>query len=147
MLSWRTITRDRVGGGKVLMLRLHDDETIWMASPETALDQELVQFKQCSKRYARGSQIHCCTRHGIYHPGRSGNDMPGRDDEMNDPAVGTLFAVLAAKPTSEIRMPAVMHFDLLPNMGRMTPRLRSAARRGCSPARNAVASARPSWSA
>lgn len=48
--------------------------------------------------------------------------MPGRDDEMNDPAVGALFAVLAAKPTSEIRVPTVMDLDLLPNMGRMTPR-------------------------
>ncbi|MER9382533.1 hypothetical protein, partial [Mesorhizobium sp. M0578] len=112
MLSWRTITRDRVGGGKVLILRLPDDETIRRASPETALDQELVQFKQCSKRYARGAQIHCCARHGIYHPGRSGNDMPRHDDEMNDPTVGAFFAVLAAKPASEIRMPAIMDFDL-----------------------------------
>lgn len=62
-------------------------------------------------------------RYGIYHPSRSGNDMPGRGDQMNDPAVGALFAVLAAKPTSEIRVPAVMDLDFLPNMGRMTPRL------------------------
>lgn len=37
--------------------------------------------------------------------------MTGRDDEMNDPAVGALFAVLAAKPTSEIRVPTVMDLD------------------------------------
>ena len=48
--------------------------------------------------------------------------MPRRDDEMNDPAVGAIFAVLAAKPAPEIRMPAIVDFDLLPNMGRMTPR-------------------------
>lgn len=72
-----------------------------------------------------------CTRasHGIDHPGRSGNDMTGRDDEMNDPAVGALFAVLAAKPTSEIRVPTVMDLDLLPNMGRMTPRWQWDGRR------------------
>jgi hypothetical protein len=46
MLSWRTITRDRVGGGKVLMLRLRDGETTRRASPDPALDQELAQFKQ-----------------------------------------------------------------------------------------------------
>ncbi|RWI86442.1 MAG: hypothetical protein E5X80_25410 [Mesorhizobium sp.] len=49
---------------------------------------------------------------------------------MNDPAVGAFFAVLAAKPASEIRMPAIMDFDLLPNMGRMTPRLESEEKTG-----------------
>lgn len=61
--------------------------------------------------------------------------MPRHDDEMNDPTVGAFFAVLAAKPASEIRMPAIMDFDLLPNMGRMTPRLRSTAKMRCSQAR------------
>lgn len=53
--------------------------------------------------------------------------MPRHDDEMNDPTVRAFFAVLAAKPASEIRMPTIMDFDLLPNMGRMTPRLRCRA--------------------
>ncbi|ESX81704.1 hypothetical protein X756_31280 [Mesorhizobium sp. LSHC412B00] len=109
------------------MLRLRDGETIRTASPETAFDQELVKLKQRGKRYARGAQVHRRASHGIDHPGRSGNDMPGRDYEMNDPAVGALFAVLAAKPMSEIRVPTVMDLDLLPNMGRMTPRWRCRA--------------------
>jgi hypothetical protein len=122
MLSWRTITRDRVGGGKVLMLRLRDGETIRGASPEAALDQELVQLKQRGERYARGTQLHRGAGNGIDHPGRGGNDIARRNDEVDDPAVRPLFAVLATKTAPEIRMPAIMHLDLLPNMGRMTPR-------------------------
>ncbi|MER8996154.1 hypothetical protein [Mesorhizobium sp. M0678] len=125
------------------MLRLHDDETIRGASPETAFDQELVKLKQRGKRYARGAQVHCRASHRIDHPGGSGNDMPRHDDEMNDPTVRAFFAVLAAKPASEIRMPTIMDFDLLPNMGRMTPRLLSAESPGCSAVPIAADSALP----
>ena len=38
------------------------------------------------------------------------------------------------------RMPAISDHNILPDMGRMTARLRSAASRGCSPAPIAVAS-------
>lgn len=71
--------------------------------------------------------------------------MPSHDDEMNDPTVGAFFAVLAAKPASETRMPAIMDFDLLPNMGRMTPRLLSAEKLGCSRAPIEVPIGLPSW--
>lgn len=67
--------------------------------------------------------------------------MPRHDDEMNDPTVGAFFAVLAAKPASEIRMPAIMDFDLLPNMGRMTPRLESEEKIDSSRGRTRVVSA------
>jgi hypothetical protein len=60
--------------------------------------------------------------------------MPGRDDEMDDASRRTVFAVLAAKLASEIRMPTVVNFDVLPNMGRMTPRLESEERTGYLPA-------------
>ena len=109
-------------------MRLRDGETIWRASLKTTLDQELVKLKQRSKRYARGAQVHLRANHGIDHPSGSGNDMPRRDNEMNDPIVGAFLAVLAAKPASEIRMPAIMDFNLLPNMGRMTPTLGSQGR-------------------
>jgi hypothetical protein len=128
------------------MLRLRDGETIWRASPETTFDQELVKLKQRGKRYARGAQVHRRANHRVYHPRWSGNDMPRRDAEMNDPTIGAFFAVLAAKPASEIRMPAVMDFDLLPNMGRMTPRLLSAENHGCSPVQTAAPNEPPSWS-
>lgn len=49
--------------------------------------------------------------------------MPGRDDEMNDPTVGAFLAVLAAKPASEIRIPAIMDLDLLPNIGQKHPEI------------------------
>jgi hypothetical protein len=58
--------------------------------------------------------------------------MPGRDDEMDDASRRTVFAVLAAKLASEIRMPTVVNFDVLPNMGRMTPRLPGEGKPGYS---------------
>jgi hypothetical protein len=114
------------------MLRLRDGGTIWRASPEAALDQEFVQLKQRCERYAWGTQLHCRTSDGINHPGRGGNDMSRHDNEMNNAAGRALFAVLAAKLASEIPMPTVMDLDVLPNMGRMTPRWPSEGRTGSS---------------
>jgi hypothetical protein len=127
MLSWRTITRDRTGGGKVFILRLRDGEAIWRASPQAALDQELVQLKQRSERYAGGTQLHRGAGDGIDHPGRGRNDIARRNDEVDDAAVSALLAVLAAKTAPEIRMPAIVNLYFLPNMGRMNPRWPSRA--------------------
>jgi len=46
-------------------------------------------------------------------------------------------------------MPAVVDLNLLPNMGRMTPRSPSGVKTGCSPVQKAAARRRPSptpWS-
>jgi hypothetical protein len=120
MLSWRTITSNRIGGGKALMLRLHDDEIIWRASPEMALDQEVAQFKQRGQRYAWRTQPHRSAGDRIDHPGRSSNDIARRNEEAKDTSLSAFLARLAAKTAPEIRVPAITDINLLPNMGRMT---------------------------
>jgi hypothetical protein len=51
---------------------------------------------------------------------------------MNDIAAGAPLDILAAKAAPMECVPAVMDLDLLPDMGRMTGRLRLAAKIICS---------------
>ena len=53
---------------------------------------------------------------------------------MNDFAAATPLDILKPKTAPIERVPAIMDFDLLPDMGRMTGRLRLAARIICLPA-------------
>jgi hypothetical protein len=53
---------------------------------------------------------------------------------MNDIAAGAPLDILAAEAAPIERVPAIMDLHLLPDMGRMTGRLQSAAARGYSPA-------------
>ncbi len=53
--------------------------------------------------------------------------MAGCDDEVENASLRAFLAVLAAQTAPEIWMPAVVDLDLLPNMGRMTPRWSVAA--------------------
>jgi hypothetical protein len=60
---------------------------------------------------------------------------------VNDLAVGALLAVLPPDATPVEGMPAIEDFNFLPDMGRMTRRLRLADRTGCSPAACVLVSA------
>jgi hypothetical protein len=53
---------------------------------------------------------------------------------VNNLAAGTLLAILPMQAATIQRMPWVMDFDFLPDMGRMTMRLPSGARTTCSAA-------------
>ena len=57
---------------------------------------------------------------------------------MDDIAAGAPLDILAAKAAPIKCVPAIMDLDLLPDMGRMTGRLPSAAARGYSPAQTGV---------
>ena len=60
---------------------------------------------------------------------------------MNDLTAGASLNVLAANATPIQRVPPVMNFDFLPDMGRMTGRLLLAARITCLLARMPAAAA------
>jgi hypothetical protein len=53
---------------------------------------------------------------------------------MNDIAAGAPLDILAAKAPPIECVPAIMYLNILPDMGRMTGRLRLAARIICLPA-------------
>jgi hypothetical protein len=72
---------------------------------------------------------------GIEHPRRHHDDHAGRHLDVNDLAAGALLDILAPNAAPIERVPAIMNLDLVPDMGRMTGRLRSAAKIISSPVR------------
>ena len=134
MLSWRGAAGRSTNGGVFTLLLLDDRRTVRGALSETVLDQQPVQFSQRRYRDPRRTQAHSGTGSGIEHPCRHDDDDAGRHFDVNDFAAGALLDILTPNAAPIQRVPAVMDLDLLPDMGRMTARLRSAARITCSPA-------------
>jgi hypothetical protein len=121
--------------GKVLILLLLDDSGIAQgASPETALDEEMVQLDQRGQLSARRANHHVGARGTIQHPRRQHDDHARCRHDVNNPAVGALLTVLASNTATIERMPAIMDFNFLPDMGRMNGRWLWGASRGCSAA-------------
>jgi len=97
-------------------------------------DKHLMQFSQGRDRHPRRPQLHAGTSGGIEHPRRHDQHIAGRHLDIDNLAAGAPLDILTSNPAPIQRMPAVMDLNLLPDMGRMTARLPSAARTGCSPA-------------
>ncbi|QFZ81915.1 hypothetical protein GFK26_03620 [Variovorax paradoxus] len=114
------------------------------ASPKSLLREEIVQLVERIQRDARRTQLHGRADRGIEHPCGDDDDDPRTNFYVNDLTVGALLAVLPPDATAVERVPAIEDFDFLPDMGRMTRRLRWAARHGCSWAVNSLANAPPS---
>src|SRR5258707_4192066 len=98
-------------------------------------------------RGSRRTNLHARARGGVQHPGRQDDDHAGRDLDMDHRSGGTLLTVLLSKAPPEERVPAIVDLDFLPDMGRMTARLRWGARTTCSPAPMRAESARPTSTA
>jgi hypothetical protein len=127
------------------LLLLDDDRFVRRASPETALDKQPMQLGQRRYGYPRRPQRHSGAGDRIEHPrGHDDEYAAGRFD-VNDLAARTALPILAANTPPIEGVPAVTDFYFLPDMGRMTARLRWGANHGSSPAPNAVPSAPPSW--
>jgi len=93
-----------------------------------------MQFNQNRQRDMRRAQLHSATGDGIQHPRRYHDNDTGRDFYMDDFAVAAPLAILPADMPPIKCVPAVMDLNFLPDMGRMTVRLRSGAAPGSSPA-------------
>jgi hypothetical protein len=139
MLSWRGAAGAGVGRLLIVLL-LNDGRIVRRASPETALDQQLMQLDQARCRHPRRAEPHPGADGRIQHPSRHHDEHAGRDLDMHDLTPGPSLGVVAPKPAPIERVPAVADFDFLPDMGRMTPRLLSIARTRSSPAPTAVRS-------
>ena len=81
----------------------------------------MVQLGERRYGDTRRANLHprACDR--IQHPSRDGDDHTRRRLEMDDLARAALLTVMSPDPTSMERVPAVVHLDELPDMGRMTP--------------------------
>ena len=130
MLSWRGAVGARdagsikcdLGGRVILLLAIGVEDTAG-ASPKSVLRQQLMQIAEGAHRCAGSAQFHACARGCIEHPRRHDQDYARSDLDVNHVTCRSLFAVLPSKPTTIERMPAVEDLYLLPDMGRMTPRL------------------------
>jgi hypothetical protein len=121
MLSWRDATGS-AGVGRLLILPLLDDGRIVRgASSDSVLDQQLLQFTQRRYRHARRAERHSGTGGSIEHPGCHHDDHAGGRFNVNDLAASAPLHILAPKPSPIERVPPVPNFNLLPDMGRMTP--------------------------
>ncbi|MGH8143970.1 MAG: hypothetical protein ACREU2_15820 [Steroidobacteraceae bacterium] len=67
--------------------------------------------------YAEG---HAGTDAGVEHPVRQYRYDAGLDLDMDDATAGALLAVMRSYTSVVERMPAVVNFNFLPDMGRMT---------------------------
>jgi hypothetical protein len=65
-------------------------------------------------------QSHRGSNAGIQHPGWKGQDDTGFDLDVNHAPTGALLAVVSPDPTTVVWMPAVVDYNFVPDMGRMT---------------------------
>jgi hypothetical protein len=90
------------------------------ASSKSKLGQLQVQLGERRHRRSRCTEFHGRACGGIEHPYRHDDDDAGRCLDVNDFAVGSLFAVLAPYATPVQRVPAVEDLNFLRDMRRMT---------------------------
>ena len=94
-------------------------------------------------RNARGADLHRRARCRVKHPCRYDNRSAGLSFNDDDVTCAALLAIEAPNWSPVKRMPSVMNLYVLPDMGRITPRLSLAGSHGSSAAPIAAASAQP----
>ncbi len=102
------------------------------ASPKSLLREEVVQLVERIQRDARRTQFHGRAVRWAEHPRGNDDDDSRTDFYVNDLTVGALLAVVPPDATPIEWMPAIEDFNFLPDMGRMTRRLRWAGGHGSS---------------
>ena len=87
-----------------------------------------MQVQEGARRNMRRADLHPDARGPIQHPGRHHDDHTGRRLNMNELTSAPSFTVKPPNTPPVQRMPAIMDFDFLPDMGRMNGRLCSIAK-------------------
>jgi hypothetical protein len=83
-----------------------------------------MNIRKRLKRNVGRTDLHSCTRRRVKHPRRHDNRSTGFSFDDDNVTLGALLAVIAPHRTSVERMPPVVNLYFLPDMGRITPRLR-----------------------
>jgi hypothetical protein len=130
MLSWRGAAGSGSIGSLPILLLLDDGRIVQGASPETTLDQQLMQLSQHRYGHPRSAKRHSGAGGRIEHPHGHDDDHAGRHFDVNDLAASAPLRILAANTSPIECVPAVTNLNFLPDMGRMTVRLPWAARTG-----------------
>jgi hypothetical protein len=121
MVSWRGAVDSAGTGCFLMLLLLHDDRIVPGASSETTRDQQMMKVEQRRYCYARrADRRHAGTGDGVQHPGGDGGDHARHHLDVNKPTGDALLAVMTPDAAPVERVPGVMDFNFLPDMGRMT---------------------------
>jgi hypothetical protein len=104
-----------------------------------------MQFDERVHRHPAGADLHACARDRIEHPRRDNRDDAGLRFDLHEPPGDTLLAAAEANATPVEGMPAVMDYDFLPDMGRMTRRLYLVGRMRSLPGARAGPGPGRSW--
>jgi len=81
--------------------------------------QQPLQFNKCREIHARSAHAHPGANDGIEHPVGDGNDHARRAHNAQESTGCSLRYAADADLAAEIGVPAVLHFQFLPDMGRM----------------------------
>jgi hypothetical protein len=106
--------------GLVIWLLLDDVGIAMGASPKSAFKEQSVQIPQGARRNARRSELHAGADTGVKHPSRQYRYDAWCDLDMDNAAANPLFAVLRPQTAPVKRVPTIVNFNFLPDMGRMS---------------------------
>ena len=98
---------------------------------QSSINKQLVQVAQRRHGDPRFGEHHDGTRDGVEHPCRHHFDYARLGFNMDDTAGTALLNIANLCAPAVQWMPAIVNFNFLPDMGRMTANLRSGARTGC----------------
>jgi hypothetical protein len=79
-----------------------------------------VQISQSARRNARRSEFHTCADTGVKHPRRQYRYNAWCDFDMDNAAATPLLAILRPQTAPVKRVPTIVSFNFLPDMGRMS---------------------------
>jgi len=79
-----------------------------------------VQISQTIHRDAWHPELHARADTRVEHPLGQYRYNAGLNLDVHDPATRTLLAIMSSRTAAVIRMPGIVNFDFLPDMGRMT---------------------------
>jgi hypothetical protein len=102
-----------------MALLLNDCGIVWGTLITARVNQQLLQLGERGHIHTRSTCHHSSASHRIEHPYRHGNNHAGRTVRLHEPTRCPLFDAANADLAAKIRMPSVMDFQLLSDMGRM----------------------------
>ena len=79
-----------------------------------------MQISQTIHGHPGHPELHARAYARVEHPLRQYRYNAGLNFDVNDPATRTLLAVMSAHTAAVIRMPGIVNFNFLPDMGRMS---------------------------
>ena len=97
-----------------------------------------MQIDQRRHAHLRQADLHAVANDRVQHPRRQGHELARRKFNMYDLSTSTSLAILPTKPAPKQRVPAIVNFDFLCDMGRMNVRSSSDDATGPSPAPTAA---------